>query len=141
MYRMHSKSIKAEDDELQEVSDINNPVDKSEVLYTPAALLDLLSQVDEFKDFDLSIVEGLDGTLQLQVGESYYELASKDELEVEVDEEILDEIDNLNEQTYKETVDLDESDTPIEGGLIKEALKTLLIGGVVRMAKSYLQSK
>ena len=113
--------------------------DDSEILYTPAALLDLLSQVDELSDYDLNLTEGLDGTLQLQIGNSFYELECNDALDIELEDNVIDEIEDLQEDAYSEIVDLHE-DTAIEGGLLKEALKTLLIGGVVRAGKKYLQS-
>ena len=42
-----------------------------ELLLTPATLLDLLSNIDEFKNFTISITETFDGKLQLQVNDSY----------------------------------------------------------------------
>ena len=120
----------------EEISDKS----EGEILYTPAAILDLLSQIDELSDYDLSLTEGFDGTLQLQVGNSYYALESNAELDIQVDEKTLDEIEDINEEAYQHIADLDDNLEDIEGGLIKEALKTLLIGGIVRAGKKYLQS-
>ena len=116
-------------------------MDDSELVFTPAAILDLLSKIDEFNDFDLSLTESLDGTLQLQVGDSFYSFASDDSVqEISVDEEVIDEISDINDSAYEALIDDGFSDTSenVESGIIKEALKTLLIGGVVRMAKNYL---
>lgn len=114
----------------------------SEIVFTPAALLDLLSKIDEFKEFDLSLTENLDGTLQLQVGESFYELASSDSVnEIQVDESVVEEISDINESAYEDLMDdglAENTLEPVESGIIKEAIKTLLIGGVVRMGKHYL---
>ena len=41
-------------------------------LFTPAALLSLLSQIDELKDKQLELTETLDGTMQLCIGDSVY---------------------------------------------------------------------
>lgn len=115
--------------------------DNSELVFTPAAILDLLSKIDEFKDFDLSLTEGLDGSLQLRVGDSIYSLASDDSVaEISVEDEIVDEISDINENAYEDLIN-EGSATDIEdveSGIIKEALKTLLIGGVVRLGKHYL---
>ena len=113
----------------------------SEIVFTPAAILDLLSKIDEFKDFDLSLTESLDGDLILQVGDSIYSLTSEDSTsEIEVDDEVVDELENINEETYSELMDngFATDEETIETGIIKEALKTLLIGGVVRLGKHYL---
>lgn len=113
-----------------------------EIVFTPAALLELLSKIDEFKEFDLSLTENMDGTLQLQVGDSFYELASDESVnDIQVDESVVEEISDINEEAYEDLMDDDFTDStlePVESGIIKEALKTLLIGGIVRMGKQYL---
>ena len=82
----------------------------------------------------------MDGKLQLQVGDSLYELATDDSVtEIEVDEDIVDEISDINEEAYESLLANGATDEDvIESGLISEALKTLLIGGVVRLGKHYL---
>ena len=113
-----------------------------EIVFTPAALLELLSKIDEFKEFDLSLTENMDGTLQLQVGDSFYGLASDESVnDIQVDESVVEEISDINEAAYEDLMDEDFTDStlePVESGIIKEALKTLLIGGIVRMGKQYL---
>lgn len=114
----------------------------SEIVFTPAALLELLSKIDEFKDYDLSLTESLDGSLQLQVGDSFYELASDNSVtDIDVEDSLVDEISEINEIAYENLIDEGTADNNldvIESGIIKEALKTLLIGGVVRLGKHYL---
>ena len=115
---------------------------ESEILFTPSAILDLLSKVDEFSEYDLDLTESLDGKIQLQVGNSVYEL-NPDEVasDIQVSNDVVDEIAAINEEAYQDL--LDENDEYaqqeyVESGLIKELVKTLLIGGVVRMGKNYL---
>ena len=115
---------------------------ESEILFTPSAILDLLSKVDEFSEYDLDLTESLDGKIQLQVGNSVYEL-NPDEVasDIQVSNDVVDEIAAINEEAYQDL--LDENDEYaqqeyVESGLIKEFVKTLLIGGVVRMGKNYL---
>ena len=114
-------------------------IQSGELLFTPAAILDLLLSIDEFSEFDFNISESLNGTLQLQVNDSLYDLESE-ELEIQVDDDVIDEVAQLNSDVYDELVDDSNIDlqTSIESGIIKETLKTLLIGGVVRLAKNYL---
>lgn len=113
----------------------------TELVFTPAAILDLLSKIDEFKEFDLGLSESLDGNLQLQVGESFYDIEAEEHVnDVIVDEEVVDEIATINEEAYESLIDEGTANTQenIESGIIKEALKTLLIGGVVRLGKHLL---
>lgn len=115
---------------------------ESEILFTPSAILDLLSKVDEFSEYDLDLTESLDGKIQLQVGNSVYEL-NPDEVasDIQVSNDVVDEIAAINEEAYQDLLDEnDEYDQQeyVESGLIKELVKTLLIGGVVRMGKHYL---
>ena len=115
--------------------------ENTELVFTPAAILDLLSQVDEFQDFDLGLTESLDGTLQLQVGDSFYALNSEESVtDVAVEDAVVDEISEINESTYETLISDGMADDieSVESGIIKETLKTLLIGGVVRLGKHYL---
>ena len=113
--------------------------EQKEIVFTPAALLDLLSQVDELSEYTIGLTESIDGTLQLQIGQSFYALENNDTvIDIQLSENDIEKIEEINEEAYNEIVDI--SEEPIEGGLIKEALKTLLIGGVVRLGKNYLKN-
>lgn len=114
----------------------------SEILFTSSAILDLLSKIEEFNQYDLSLSETLDGALQLQVGDSFYEL-NPDEIasDIQVEDKIVDEIATINEEAYENLIEdgsAEDVPEPVESGLIKEIVKTLLVGGVVRMGKHYL---
>lgn len=114
----------------------------NEIVLTPAALLDLLSKVDELSNYELGLTTTLDGQLQLQIGNSTYDLTSESNVEnVTVDQSAVDEISDINEEAYDNLLD-DETITsePVEGGLIKEMIKTLAIGGLVRLGKNYATS-
>lgn len=107
------------------------------ILFTPAALLDFLSSIDELKDLDVGITESPEGDIQVQIGESTYNVDTSQATEIEVDEEAIDQVDEANEEAYDE-LDADTQDE-VEGGIIKEALKTLLVGGLVRMGAKVLK--
>lgn len=113
----------------------------NDIVFTPAALLDLLNQIDELKDLDLGITETIDGKIQLQVGDSIYEITSDDAEVVEVPEEVVDSVEEINEDAYRELVESDsfeESEETIESGLIKEAIKSLLLGGAIKLIKKLM---
>ena len=107
------------------------------ILFTPAALLDFLSSIDELKDVDVGITESPEGDIQVQIGDSIYNVDTSQATEVKVDEEVVDQVDEANEEAYDE-LDADTQDE-VEGGIIKEALKTLLVGGLVRMGAKVLK--
>jgi hypothetical protein len=110
----------------------------NEILLTPAALLDFLRQVDELADKDIA-VDDAGSTLNITIGDSVYSIEKNTADEVEVPDEVVNEVAEINETTYEAIDDIDyneiDSDEEVvEGGLIKETLKTLAVGGLVRLA-------
>lgn len=119
----------------------------TELIFTPASVLDLLLQIDELSEYDIGITETIDGNLQLQIGESIYELNGNDVDEIKVDESIVDTISDINEDAYADlgmdaTEDyIDYSDDEyVESSVIGELAKSLLLGGMVRLSAKMLQS-
>lgn len=112
-----------------------------EILLTPAALLDFLRQVDELADKDIILDEN-DSSITVTIGDSTYSIAKSDAEQIEVPDEVVDEVSEINENTYNEIDDIEYSeadgDETVEGGLLKEALKTLAVGGLVRLTAKLL---
>lgn len=112
-------------------------MDNDEILLTPAALLDFLRQVDELADKDIS-VDDIGSALNITIGDSSYSIDFNQAEEVEVPTEVVDEVADINESTYEELDDVEYTEISdeevVEGGIIKEALKTLAVGGLVRLA-------
>ena len=113
---------------------------KTELIFTPAGILDLFSQIEELAEYDLGLTETLEGTLQLTIGDSIYEIVSTP-IDIQMDPSDFEDLEQLNEETYKELSDENDGEIiePIESGLIKELAKTLLVGGVARAAKKWLK--
>jgi hypothetical protein len=112
-----------------------------ELVFTSSALLELLSQIPEFDEHSLAISETLDGNIQLQVDDSYYILKTA-QAEVVVDETALNTIADINDEVYEDLVEDSEDasgDEYIESGIIKEAIKTLLLGGMIRLSSKLLK--
>ena len=108
------------------------------LVLTGAGLLEFLNQIDELKDKNLEIVEMNDG-IHVSIGESTYVLQCDRNNTVKVADEVVDVIEEIDSESYDEfTEEVD--DEPVEGGIIKELIKTLAIGGLVRLAKSALTS-
>ena len=115
-------------------------MEDNEILFTPAALLDFLRQIDELSDKDIS-VDDSGSEILVTVGDSTYSISSNDAEDIEVTPEVVDEVAEINENTYEELDDVEYTeidDEVVEGGLIKEALKTLAIGGMVRLTSKLL---
>lgn len=118
-------------------------------LFTPAALLSLLSQIDELKDKQIELTETLDGTMQLCIGDSVYAIEDVAPVVFEVEPEVVEQVDDLNEETYSdmqeigevEMFDTEDDDIPIEGGILSELFKTLAVGGMVRLTSKLLTPK
>lgn len=117
-------------------------MDNNEILLTPAALLDFLRQIDELADKDISVDE-TGSTITVTIGESTYGIDLNQAEDVEVPEEVLDEVSDIADETYAELgedgveIDNPEEET-VEGGLITETLKTLAVGGLVRLTGKLL---
>lgn len=110
------------------------------ILFTPAAIIDLLSKIDELSDLEIGISETIDGDIQLVVGDSTYSISTDNAVEIDVDDEVVDEVEDVNTEAYE---NLDDSvsvqyDDTVESGIIKELAKSLLLGGMIRLSKSLL---
>ena len=119
-----------------------------EILFTSAAVLEFLSKIDELKDKNLSIDKTLEDKIQITIGDSVYEISDDNATTVEVPEESLYEISDATVDAYEELLDeqseivqevsTEETTENIEGGIIKELAKDLMLGGLIRFAKNKL---
>lgn len=112
-------------------------MDNNEILFTTASLLDFLQQIDELSDKDIILNED-NSEITVTIGDSTYAISKNDAEAVEVPDEVVDEVAEINETTYEELDDVeytevDEGEEVVEGGVIKELLKTLAVGGMVRL--------
>lgn len=106
-----------------------------EIVFTPAGLVELLSQIAELQNYDVGIVETIDGKLQLQVGDSVYELDGSANIpEVSAPEDVVDQVEEINLQAYDNLTDDFEVKQEVEGGLISSFVKALKLGGMLRLA-------
>ena len=122
-------------------------MEQEQLLFTSAAVLDLLSSIDELADKDIHLSEN-DNNVTIQIGESEYAIADRNAVDVEVPPEVVDEVDEITSDAFEELsadgvdVDLDDdtyADEVVEGGPIKQIAKTLLLGGMLRLSAKLLQ--
>ncbi len=131
-----------EDDEYTSNDDylIDDETQNHAYVFTAASILDLLSQIKELKQYDLSWQE-VDGDLFLHVGDSSYKLDLDHAENIEVDDEVIDDVQDANAEGFDQIPDLvttDDSAT-VEAGPIANLLKTLTIGGIVRFGNKILK--
>ena len=110
------------------------------LILTPSALFDVLSQIEELKGHEIQVEQNDEG-IYIQIDTNKYNLQPGTELS-DVDDEIVDVIEDINEDGY-EAIDNSEEypdEEPVEGGIIKELIKTLAIGGLVRLTKNALSN-
>lgn len=116
-------------------------MENNEILLTPAALLDFLRQVDELSDKDISVDE-TGSMLSVTIGESTYGIDLNQAETVEVPDEVVDEVADLADEAYaqlgEDGVEIDDIEEPVEAGIISELLKTLAVGGMVRLTGKVL---
>ena len=110
----------------------------STLLFTPAALMDLLTQVEELKDKEIEINESSDGSISLKIGESTYNIDSSDATELAADEDTVDAVDEINMEAYEEVQDKTDDEEPVTSGILKEMVKSLMLGGMIRLSKKLL---
>ena len=108
----------------------------NEIVLTESGLLTFLSEIDELKDYPLSLTSDEDGII-VEIGDSIYKLELTPDSEVTIDSDAVEEIQEINECGFDDIDGLvDNDEEPIEGGVIKELLKTLAVGGLVRLTKN-----
>jgi len=117
-------------------------MENNEILFTTAGLLDFLRQIDELSDKDISIDE-TGSTIVVTIGESAYEIDTNQASDVEVPDEVVEEVADVADEAYAELgedgVEIDNpEEEPVEGGIISELLKTLAVGGMVRLTGKVL---
>ena len=70
-----------------------------ETVFTTAALLDLLSQIDELSEYEITINE-VGGAVTLSIGDSTYKIAKPTE-QVKIPEKALAEVSAINDGAYE----------------------------------------
>lgn len=121
-------------------------------IFTPSSVLDLLTQINELSEYGIGLTETFDNKFRLTVGDSIYDIEPESIQTIKVDEEAVSSVQDANMETYESlesegVIELSNDDIDIqhneaiESGIIKEALKTLLVGGMVRLTNKLLKDK
>ena len=113
-----------------------------ELVFTPAAVLDVLRQIDELKDKDISVSDIPGDTIQIQIDDSTYSIDTTKATDIEVDSEVVEDVADVNTDAYEELSSGDdvivEELEDVESGILKEIVKTLAVGGLIRLTNKLL---
>lgn len=108
----------------------------SEIVFTPASVLALLTEIEELKNRNITFSELDDGSIQFKIDTNTYVISADGAEDVEIDDDAMAQIAEINETGYDmleaEGIEFDDNDV-VEGGIIKELIKTLFIGGMARL--------
>lgn len=111
-----------------------------QILFTPSSLVDFLTQVDELKDVNIGVND--DGeNISISIGDSTYQITPKSVTNIDVPDEDVDQACQANDSNYdylEQSGSIEMNDS-VESGIIKQLLKTLAIGGMVRLAAKELK--
>lgn len=110
-----------------------------EIMFTPAAVLDFLTQIEELQGYDIGIDDS-SSMLRVTIGDSIYNINTRNTTDIFVDESVVDDVELVNQSAYDNLSDSGEVELePINSGLIKQVAKTLLVGGLVRLTAKLLK--
>lgn len=110
----------------------------NEFVFTSSGLFELLSQIDELKDKQVQ-VEEKSNSIDVRIGESVYSINLKNAAEVAVDEDAVEQVSEINDTVYDELADDIDSSEPVESGIIRNAIKSLLLGGIIRLVPDLMK--
>lgn len=114
----------------------------TEILFTPAAVLDMLRQIEELKDKDISVSDTPGESVEINIGDSTYKIDTAKATDVEVTEDVIDDVADINDDTYEELSSSNdivvEDLEDVKSGILKELVKTLAVGGLVRLTNKML---
>lgn len=105
-----------------------------ETLFTPAAVLELLTNIEELKDVPISLSEPSGNSINIQVGNNTYQIMLNSALKCVMDKDTVDVIEDEADSAFATLAENDDIvvEDPVEGGLIKGIVKSLLLGGLIR---------
>lgn len=111
------------------------------ILFTPAAVLELLVNIDELKNSSIGISEGIDGNIILQIDDATYEIPTESMNTISVDSKVSEQVEEVNQDAYDDLTDTYETEisSDIESGVLKHIAKSLLLGGMIRLSSKLLK--
>lgn len=113
-----------------------------ELLLTSSSLIDILSQLAELADKDISVYEDSSG-IHLEIDDNRYLISDRTAYEIEVPQAVVRDVQEVVETAQE---DLEYSGMTNEVisedvccGILGQVVKTLLVGGLVRLTNKLLR--
>lgn len=110
-------------------------------LFTSAAILEMLTQIKELDPYDIEVVEVDENRLHINVGDSSYFVDSSIAETIDVSEDVIETVEEVTDETFQDVnEELGNSEfEAVEGGLIKDMIHTMLLGGAVKFISNSLK--
>lgn len=113
----------------------------ADILFTPASVLDLLTQISELNEIDISMTES-EESITFEIGENIYKITDESAIDVTVSEEdynaVQDTQDEVLQDLESEGIAVSD-DAPVEAGILKGLLDAITIGGLVKLGVDILK--
>ena len=106
----------------------------NETVITTTGLMEILTQIDELADYDITVSDDSNGDITISIGDSVYNVSPSET--VEVPDEVVEDLAEINDDVYEQSEYADDEEY-ISSGVMKEVAKTLLVGGLVRLASKF----
>lgn len=112
-------------------------------MFTGSALLHFITSIDELKDKEISFIEN-DDSIDITIGDSKYRLMPQLENNADIivtTPAAASDVEDIQQDEYDELIgneDVDVSDN-IEGGIITTLVKSLLLGGMLKLAPKLMK--
>lgn len=112
----------------------------SQLLFTPAAVLDLLMSIDELQGTPIELEDNV-SSIKLRIGGSEYNISDNNASEIKTDSRTLSDVEAVAEDAYDELEQSGkvEYSEPVQSGLLKNVVKSLLLGGMLRLSAKLLK--
>lgn len=112
-------------------------------MFTGSALLHFITSIDELKDKDISFIEN-DDSIDISIGDNTYRLMPQLENNADIivtTPAAASDVEDIQQDEYDELIeneDVDVSDN-IEGGILTTLVKSLLLGGMLKLAPKLMK--
>jgi hypothetical protein len=110
-----------------------------ETLFSAASLLTILSSLDELKESEIGVDQNDSGiTVTIDGNEYRFDFNEDSTATVDASDTEMEDTEDVIDAEFAENSE-DEDLEPVEGGLIKDTIKTFLVGGLVRLTSKLLK--
>lgn len=112
----------------------------NEVLFSSASLLTILFSIEELNADSIGVDQDETGiTITIDDKQYRFNFNNESTADIEVSDSEMEDTEDAIDSEFAENSEDEDDLEPVEGGLIKDTLKTLLVGGLVRLTSKLLK--